>query len=376
MLLSGYTKCPNKRMYWSTSDDVPKILSNSMRLNRFETILRHLHFNDNSSITPEDKLYKLRPIIDHLNTTFKKHGGLEEQISIDESMIPYYGKHYAKQYIKGKPIRFGFKNWALCTSTGYCVAFEIYTGKSTNAHQFGLGGDVVISLLKKAEIGGNLGYKIFFDNYFTGIPDKKIWNKEKRGSYKFIGSKELLLVQWKDNKVVTMASNFSNINVVKTSRWCRETKSKKPIDQPEVISVYNRGMGGVDKMDGLVVVYRSRIRQRKWYWPIFAYLFDITVTNSWLLMRKLNPKDPNCVNLLKFRRYLAQSLLQKYGTPPTKGRVSTVTTDTRFDNVGHLVVYSATHRRCKQCTKKCNFICEKCNAGLHPKECFKLFHSK
>ncbi|KAJ8912152.1 hypothetical protein NQ315_006116 [Exocentrus adspersus] len=33
-------------------------------------------------------------------------------------MIPYYGKHYAKQYIKGKPIRFGFKNWALCTSNG------------------------------------------------------------------------------------------------------------------------------------------------------------------------------------------------------------------------------------------------------------------
>lgn len=58
------------------------------------------------------------------------HGGLEEHLYVDESMIPYYGRHYAKQFIRGKPIRFGFKNWAICSSTGYMIAFEIYTGKS------------------------------------------------------------------------------------------------------------------------------------------------------------------------------------------------------------------------------------------------------
>ena len=125
MLLSGYSKFPNKRMYWS-SYDVPKMLYNSIRLNRFETILRHLHFNDNILNDKTDKLYKLRPIIIHLNERFREHGGLEEHISIDESMIPYYGKHYAKQYIKSKPIRFGYKNWALCSNTKYYVTFEIY----------------------------------------------------------------------------------------------------------------------------------------------------------------------------------------------------------------------------------------------------------
>jgi hypothetical protein len=83
--------------------------------------------------------------------------------SIDESMIPYYGKHYAKQYIKGKPIRFGFKNWALCTSNGYMISFEVYTGKSQNNNEeriFGLGGDVVLKLLEKSEILSNKGYKV------------------------------------------------------------------------------------------------------------------------------------------------------------------------------------------------------------------------
>ncbi|KAG5882387.1 hypothetical protein JTB14_016669 [Gonioctena quinquepunctata] len=46
LLLSGYGKYPNKRMYWSNENDVPKILSESIRLNRFETILRHVHLND------------------------------------------------------------------------------------------------------------------------------------------------------------------------------------------------------------------------------------------------------------------------------------------------------------------------------------------
>ena len=151
-------------------DDVPKLVYNSIRLNRFETILRNLHFNDNFLNDNTDKLYKLRPIITHLNDNFREHGRLEEHISIDESMIPYYGKHYAKQYIKGKPIRFGYKNWALCTYNGYCVAFDIYTGKSTRERQFGLGGDVVLSLLRNAKIDSNMGYKIYFDNYFTGIP--------------------------------------------------------------------------------------------------------------------------------------------------------------------------------------------------------------
>lgn len=56
LLLSGYSKYPNKRLYWSNETDVPKILSDSIRLNRFETILRHLHLNDNSKIDNENKL--------------------------------------------------------------------------------------------------------------------------------------------------------------------------------------------------------------------------------------------------------------------------------------------------------------------------------
>lgn len=404
LLLSGYGKYPNRRCYWLGEDDVPKLVQDSMRLKRFEKILKYIHFNDNNNIIKQDRLYKLRPLIDQLNQKFRKHGGLDENLSIDESMVPYYGKHYAKQYIRGKPIRFGYKNWALCSSSGYMYGFQIYTGKdSSNEKQFGLGGDVVVSLLKQVEVPPNHGHKLYFDNYFTSlrllshlankkycatgtmrenrleqcpVSNKKIWNKAQRGTYNYFKNDNSLLVQWKDNKVVSMASNFEGIDIVNASRWDRVSKSKKNIPQPKMISSYNKGMGGVDKLDSLVAVYRTRIRQRKWYWPLVAYLLDVSVVNGWILMKKVKPSAPGAESLLQFRRYISLNFLKTFGVKPQQGRVTRPIEDVKYDNLGHLIVYNETDRRCGLCGKKSQFICEKCKIGLHPKICFKLYHSK
>ncbi|GFV96560.1 piggyBac transposable element-derived protein 2 [Trichonephila clavipes] len=58
-----------------------------------------------------------------------KWGIFDKHLSVDEMMIRYYGHHYFKQYIKGKPIRFGYKMWALCGNNGYCSNFDLYCGK-------------------------------------------------------------------------------------------------------------------------------------------------------------------------------------------------------------------------------------------------------
>ena len=52
-----------------------------------------------------------------------------KNLSIDKSMVPYRGLHSAKQYIKGKPVKFGYKLWMLCSSDGYPYNFEIYCGQ-------------------------------------------------------------------------------------------------------------------------------------------------------------------------------------------------------------------------------------------------------
>ena len=48
-----------------------------------------------------------------------------------EHMVRYYGHHCMKQFIHGKPIRYGFKQWAMCCEeAGYCFHFELYEGKT------------------------------------------------------------------------------------------------------------------------------------------------------------------------------------------------------------------------------------------------------
>jgi len=34
-------------------------------------------------------------------------------------MVPYLGLHSYKQFMKGKPVQFGYKMWMLCSAHGF-----------------------------------------------------------------------------------------------------------------------------------------------------------------------------------------------------------------------------------------------------------------
>ncbi|XP_071052947.1 piggyBac transposable element-derived protein 3-like [Onthophagus taurus] len=130
LLLSGYVPLPRRRMYWEQSEDVHNVLvANAMRRSRFEEICSYLHMSNNETISKDDKLGKIRPLINCLNRQFLRYAPIENNISIDESMIPHYGRHGCKQFVKGKPVRFGYKAWVGALKLGYCVQFEIYQGR-------------------------------------------------------------------------------------------------------------------------------------------------------------------------------------------------------------------------------------------------------
>lgn len=70
---------------------------------------------DNSNLAKTDRFVKVTPLNDIMNTKFMQFGVFAHKLSIDEQMIPYYGRHSCKMYIRGKPICFGFKYWDLCS---------------------------------------------------------------------------------------------------------------------------------------------------------------------------------------------------------------------------------------------------------------------
>ena len=74
---------------------------------------------------------------------------LEQHISVDESMVPYYGKHGAKQYIHGQPIKFGYKMWVAATRLGYVYQLFPYQGAGTIHKELGLGGSVSVQVIER-----------------------------------------------------------------------------------------------------------------------------------------------------------------------------------------------------------------------------------
>ena len=83
-------------------------------------------------------------------------------------MEPYYGHHPSKQFLRGKPVRFGYKVWCLATSTGYLVKFTPYTGKDERQPGLGLGSSVVKNLAADTVVK-KAGHHIYIDNYFTSL---------------------------------------------------------------------------------------------------------------------------------------------------------------------------------------------------------------
>lgn len=110
--------------------------------------MRYIHFNDNSQLDYNDRLTKIRPYLDHLNQVYQDYAVWETESSIDEAMIPYFGRHGLKQCIRGKPIRFGYKAWCHNQSLGYLLNFDVYQGAggipNNYREDFGLGGSVLL----------------------------------------------------------------------------------------------------------------------------------------------------------------------------------------------------------------------------------------
>ena len=95
-------------MVWETKPDCHlPFISNSVRRDTIDGLMTVLHFRDNTNIDG-DPFFKIRPLINTLNEAGVKYF-VSENYLVDEIMIKYFGKYGAKQYIHGKPVKFGYK---------------------------------------------------------------------------------------------------------------------------------------------------------------------------------------------------------------------------------------------------------------------------
>ena len=88
---------------------------------------------------------------------------------------------------------------------------------------------------------------------------------------------------------------------------------------PQTVKQYNEKMQGVDWNDALCVKYSTARMARCWWLYIFYFLFDLSVANSFILMKespnrklytKAGAEKPR--KLIGFRKNLAEQLIGDY----------------------------------------------------------------
>lgn len=397
LLYSGYVRLPQERDYWSTSEDfsLPFVASSMVR-NRFQLLKKYLHLSNNSDLGPS-KCAKVVPIYDLMNKNLRQFGVFSQNLSIDESMVPYYGHHSTKQFIRGKPIRFGYKLWALCSSDGYPYHLEIYTGKSEE-RVAPLGESVVMKLANLVENPNEK--ELYFDNFFTSYStldrlaelgmratgtirsnrtnkcplSKDALSKKERGSFDYSSDGKIMVCSWKDSATVMLATNFDTVFPIRyCQRYSVKERRRITVTQPKLVDSYNKKMGGVDVFDKLLGSYRPTIRGKKWWYNLFINSINTLCVASWKMYNYLHPDSP--ISHIEFVRQVTVSLLKSQKVPRSRlgGPTARVVTEVQKDQTGHFLV-SASQGRCALCKSNTRKMCEKCRKRLHI-NCFLTYHT-
>ncbi|KAH8020992.1 hypothetical protein HPB51_011359 [Rhipicephalus microplus] len=160
-ILMGVVHLPRVRLYWNPMMKVP-LISETMTKKRFFKLRNNLHIvPEDSGFDSEDRLWKVRPFLELIRKRCLELA-LEPECSVDEQMTPFKGQLSIKHYESTE-----FWQLELCEKTGWESA-----------------------LLKS----------------------KKVINRKPRGySAEYVTSDDVVVVIWKDNNDVSVASNFVGI---------------------------------------------------------------------------------------------------------------------------------------------------------------------
>ena len=210
---------------------------------------------------------------------------------------------------------------------------------------------------------------------------------------RWIRDGDLLTVQWRDNKTISLMSNHHSAKGY--SFVARRTKvngefRRLLVRQPNIVKDYNKSMGGVDRSDQLINKYNVLRKTNKYWKTLFFHFIDIARVNSYILFeewRKTNPnmftnkKRPKKYLQLQFTEELIRDLckLAEFQEVPLADNAKiTVSTCYKIDPQ-----YSDKFRNCTYCYKKSKVehkvktMCGACNTHLcfnAKRNCLREFH--
>jgi hypothetical protein len=328
-------------------------------------IKRYFHvFEPQEDKLPVDEWFrKVEPLNSNLRRQFKDFYEPPAVMTADEMMVRYFGRSADTTKMPGKPIKQGYKVFALCSHTGYtwdwrfsspragitelpprspavdlpptkAVVYHMAKSLPYQKHKFQIYMDNLFTtiplLLKLRELGiGGCGTTRTFPKEFQKDGDRLPWNTVTGG---YTADGKVLALQWEDQKSVRMLSTIHQL------LECIERERKRPrptstrgrtirqifgdeqrmvVPIPCAINDYNRGKVGVDLSDQYRAAYFTQpITRRNWP-PLLFFLFDITIINAFLLFTRHHRKFyesgrvKRMLSHKEFRLTLAQELAEQ-----------------------------------------------------------------
>lgn len=366
-----------------------------MSRNRFQLILKNLHFNDNENINLSDRLSKITPLLDIVKEIYKKAVVPDETVCIDETLVPFRGRLKFKQYIPNKRHRFGIKLFKLCVQGGYTYDFRVYCGKEKGKSSVAT--KVVMSLMSSLL---DKGRTLCTDNWYTSValahellkrkthllgtlksnrknnPTDVTKAKLEKGETIARESDTGIVVQkWRDKRDVLILST-KHTDEMETIQRRNDT-----IQKPKSILDYNKSKAFIDTSDQ-IKGYNSSLRKgNKWYRKLaFEVLTETNIVNALHVFNKLSEKK---ISITDFKEQVVEGLT-RVNIVPAPGPEPQEDGQHKLVDTGR-----SARRRCHRCyeilskdegrtyamrkTPQSKFKCDACNKNFCL-ECFFLVH--
>nr|XP_045620189.1 piggyBac transposable element-derived protein 4-like isoform X1 [Procambarus clarkii]XP_045620190.1 piggyBac transposable element-derived protein 4-like isoform X1 [Procambarus clarkii] len=318
--------------YWSKDLCIPTpIFEKYMSRDRFVLLLRCFYFANNEDQTEDDRLWRVRHVLNELTGKFRDFYVPAQKLMICESRVLFRRCVEFKKYIPFKHHIFGFKFFVLCDcETGLILHTKLYSGPNIDIpgkDQPGFSESVVKTVMAPWL---NKGHILYTDKYYTSpmltrfllenrtgvcgtLKARKrempvFDNDIKAGECQVKKCDQMLLVRWKERREVNMLTTVHTGTMVKSGKVNRVTKER--IYKPDCVMDYNTNMLFTDKCDVMVGAIECVRETVKWSKKMFFHLVDITMLNSYNMYLVKTGRKPS---FHSFSFSVLSQLLKKFG---------------------------------------------------------------
>ena len=265
------------------------------------------HFKDNlETPLPVDRISKAKPLLDYFLPKFQSIYIPKQELSLEEAMIKWRGRLRFKTYNSGKLKKYGILVRMVRESeTGYICNLEIYMVEGKKLQE-------TILLVLQPYLGS--WHHIYRDNYYNCVSTSEILLKNKtrvcgtirenhglpnqlklksknlqRGEMTFLQKGEMILLIWKDKRLVCMVATIHDASIAPTGKEDRRTGHQKT--KPTCILEYNEYVKGVNRSNQYLANLKILWKTRKWYKKVGFYLSNCSLFNVFKIYCSLKAQN-------------------------------------------------------------------------------------